>query len=133
MFGIRQWLENSGGRLALVPATPTELQEREAERIKAYNQRLLNASPLELKELARQERETRKTAQQVEIERMVKATEERDASIGFPKLPEINSETGERLDAAYFKKLSDTDMGKFRNYMRRYGSSNITARLNGVR
>jgi hypothetical protein len=132
VFGIREFL--SANTTALVQATPTELQEREAERIKQHNQMLLNASPLELKELARQEAEQRRqAAQRAEQERQIAGREVADAAFGFPPLPETNQTTGEKIDAAYLTRISNTNLQLFKNFIRKHGAANVTARLRGIR
>jgi hypothetical protein len=132
VFGIREFL--SANPTALVQATPTELQEREAERIRQHNQMLLNASPLELKELARQEAEQRRqAAQRAEQERQIAGREAADAAFGFPPLPETNQITGEQIDAAYLTRISNTNLQLFKNFIRKHGAANVTARLRGIR
>ncbi len=131
VFGIRDFL--TANPTALVGATEKELQEREAERIKQHNQRLLNAGPIELREATRQESEERRAlAQRQEIERRITVQEERDKAIGFDPLPSHNSE-GQVIDRAYLLRLADSDIKKYRLFCSHYGSANITARLNGVR
>ena len=141
--GIRQFL--SANPMALVGATELELQQheaeriwelqqREAERIRQHNQMLLNADPITLKRLAQEEAEARRAqAQRVEAERQIAARESTDAAFGFPPLPEVNQMAGEKIDAAYLTQISNTNMQLFRNYIRKHGAANVTARLRGIR
>jgi hypothetical protein len=139
VFDIRQFIYAypTGGVYALVPATPDQIeqwtQERETARIKAHNQKLLKASPLELRELVHQEAEARRTAaHRTEVAQMIQTTEKRDAAIGFPFLPTHNAE-GQAIDRAYLLRLADADIKRYRLFCTHYGSAAITARLNGVR
>ncbi len=131
VFGIRDFLATNP--TALVGATEKELQEREAEKIQAYNKMLRNADPITLKKLAQQEAEQRRAEHiRQEDARQRAATKERDEALGFPVLPTHNLETGEALDSAYFIRLSNNDMHRFRMYVKRYGSHNVTNRLRGL-
>jgi hypothetical protein len=134
-YAIQQFLATNP--TALAPAAPEQIeqwsQEREAQRVKDYNKRLLTASPYELREIAKQEHEQRGQAKQAEIDRMIKETDNRDASVGFQPIPERNLETGEFLDSGYFMRLSNTNMAGFRQAIKKWGSANVTARIRGTR
>ena len=128
VYGIQKWIAERPE--TLVPATPAEIEQRRLEAIAAHNQMLRNASPLELRELVRQEAEARRTAaHRTERMTMIETTEKRDAAIQFTALPTHNAE-GVALDARFLKALP---ADSYRQYVRKYGSANITARLNGVR
>jgi len=130
--GIQEFI--SVNPRSLVPATEAELQQYEAERIRQHNQMLLNADPITLKRLAQEEAEARRAqAQRAEAERQIAARESADAALGFPPLPEVNQMTGEKIDAAYLTQISNTNMQLFRNYIRKHGAANVTARLRAIR
>ena len=91
------------------------------------------ASPGELRHAAREEFEQRRIEfQRTEAERQIAHREVLDASFGFPPLPEFN-QYGEKIDAAYLNKVSNTNLQLFKNLMRKHGAANLTARLRGVR
>jgi hypothetical protein len=115
--------------LVLAPASPAELQQFRTEAQQERQEYLLNrASPEELRNAARQESEQRRIqAQREETERQIAARAQIDSTQGYTVLPEVNQH-GERIDAAYLKNLA-TDV--YRNYLRKYGATAITARLNG--
>jgi len=69
----------------------------------------------------------------VEAERQIAARESADAAFGFPRLPEVNQMTGEKIDAAYLTRISNTNLQLFRNYIRKHGAANVIARLRGIR
>jgi hypothetical protein len=71
-------------------------------------------------------------AQREEAERQIAAREQMDAAYGFPPLPEFNQH-GEKLDAAYLNRISNTNLQLFKNLMRKHGAANLTARLRGIR
>jgi hypothetical protein len=135
VYNIQQFLV--ANPTALAPAAPEQIEqwgkEAAAEAIKANNARLLRMSPLELRQAVKAESEQRsQAAHRTEVAQMVKTTEERDAAIGFNPIPAQNSE-GVALDARFFINLAETNMALYRNYLKKHGSANITARLNGVR
>jgi hypothetical protein len=131
VFNIQQFM--TANPTALAPPTPAELQKREAERIEAHNQMLLNADPITLRRLAEQEAvQRRQAAQQAEDARQVAAREQKEQGL-FEPIPEFNQLSGEKLDAAYFIKISNTNISAFRQAIRRWGAANVTARLRGIR
>lgn len=122
----------AGLLLGLVsPPTEEEIKTWRREKAEARKDYLINhASPSELRATARQEAEQRRIEHvRAEDARQVAAREQKDKDFGFPPLPETNQVTGEKLTSAYFIKLSNTDIGKFRNYIRVYGASQITKAL----
>jgi hypothetical protein len=91
------------------------------------------ATPEELRRARDQESERRRIEfQRAEAERQIAAREQMDAAVGYPPLPEFNS-AGEKLDAAYLNKISNTNLQLFKNLMRKHGAANLTARLRGIR
>jgi hypothetical protein len=126
VYGIQQFLATNPTVLA--QATPEVLEQRNKEAAAAHQQ-YLNGLPPGHPDRQADIEQRRAQAQQAEADRRLKAMRVRDESLGFPVLPEINLETGERLDSAYFMRLTNTDMGRFRSYMRLYGSSQVTEAL----
>ena len=87
------------------------------------------ASRGELRQAARSETESRRIQfQREETERQIVARAQIDATQGYAPLPDTTSE-GIKIDAQFLKSLK-TDV--YRNYLRRYGATAITARLNGI-
>jgi hypothetical protein len=87
-----------------------------------------HASPMELRQAARAASEQRRIeAQQAEEARQAAARE--IAASGFDPIPEFKRVTGEKLDSQCFIRLSNTDIGKFRNMIRRYGAAQIRKAL----
>jgi hypothetical protein len=115
------------------PASQDELAEWRAEAVAQYNTSLLNSGPLELKGIAKVENEQRRADfQRAEIQGRITEQEKRDKAIGFDPIPSHNSE-GQAIDRAFLLRLADSDIKRYRLFCTRYGSANITARLNGVR
>jgi hypothetical protein len=117
------------------PASEEELVEYRREVADERAEYLANqASPEELRQAARQEAEERRLAAQQEFVReQDEAGRKRAAESGKPQLPEVNSLTGEKLDATFFNKLSVTDRQEFRRYVGFYGGNQIVDRMRGIR
>jgi hypothetical protein len=115
--------------LVLAPASPAELQQFRVEAQQQRHEYLVNrASPEELRTAARQESEQRRAeAKQADTQRQIDARARIDQTQGYTPLPETTSE-GVKIDAAYLKNLA-TDV--YRSFLRKYGATEITARLNG--
>ncbi len=120
--------------LQLAPAPPEELEQFRQDAAEERRDFLINqASPQELRQAARSEAEQRRIQfQRAEAERQIAFREQKDAAVGYPPLPEVNGE-GQKIDAAYLNKISNTNLQLFKNLMRRHGASNLTARLRGIR
>jgi hypothetical protein len=121
--------------LTLAVASPSELSRYSREAAEARQDFLINqATPEQLVQAARQESEQRRIqAQREEDQRQIAAREQKDAAFGFTSIPEFNQTTGEKLDGAYFIKLSNTNISAFRQAIRRWGAANVTARIRGIR
>jgi len=124
------------GRLNLAPASQEELARFQTEAAQARADYLRNhASPEELRNAAHEEAEQRRTEfKQQEADRQLAARKEQDANYGYPPLPEFNTAGDEpiRIDATFLNKLSNTDLPKFKNMLRKYGSFQLTQRLRGL-
>jgi hypothetical protein len=117
----------------LSPASLEQIAEYQQEAQAQYQAYLQQASPTELREAAKYETEQRRVQFQREQQTAaIAAREKADAAFGFDPLPSHNSE-GHVIDRAYLLRLADSDIKKYRLFCSRYGSANITARLNGVR
>lgn len=121
------------GQLLLAPASHEELTKFREEVVLARADFLRNhASPAELREAARAEFEQRRIqAQRQESERQFQGREVADAVFGFPALPEIHQPTGEKIDAAWLNKISNTNLNLFKALMRKHGAAALTRRLHG--
>jgi len=120
------------GAVQVSPATQSELQQYRQEAAEQRQQFLRNADPEMLRSIVRSEAEQRSIqAQREEDQRQIAARQAKDEAFGFPPLPEINETTGEKLNSAYFIRLSNTDLQQFKNYIRYYGASQITRALRG--
>ena len=120
--------------LTLAVASPAELARYSQEAAVARQDFLINqATPQQLAQAAREESEQRRIEfQRADSERQIAHREVLDASFGFPPLPEFNQH-GEKIDAAYLNKISNTNLQLFKNLMRKHGAANLTARLRGIR
>jgi hypothetical protein len=117
--------------LNLVPATEQELAQYRAEEIQVHNEYLQNASPEELRRIIRnQVQERSHQAAQAYEQQQLQAIVARDD--GFPQIPEVAADDT-RLDASFFTKLSNTNLESYKQYLRKYGNANLTARLRGLR
>jgi hypothetical protein len=123
------------GRLRLASATSEELAEYVREAAEAKADFLINrATPDQLRAAAREEAEQRRLAAQQEYASgQDEAGRKREAESGKPQLPEVNSLTGEKLDATFFNKLSVTNRQEFRRYVGFYGGNQIVDRMRGIR
>jgi len=126
VYGISQGLLSNA--LILVPPTQEQINAWAEQDREAHNQRLLSASPTELRQAVRSESESRRvqTAQeaQAEIDRVHQA---RDAAKKFPPLPETRN--GQKLDSSYIKKASREEL---RFLIQRFGETQVTNRLRGI-
>lgn len=119
----------AAGTIHLSPATQQELNQREQERIQARNNYLKNLDPQTLRTEAKKEAEAnRAAAQQANAASQLQSQLQRSQEVGFPPLPEV-SHTGEQLNGAFFVRLSNTDIGSFKNFIRRYGAAQVTAAI----
>ena len=131
VYGIKQAI--LANALQLAPAPQAELDRWAAEDIERHNETLLNANPLELRDRAKTEAAQRRIQAAQDFDTQQRDAETKtDQKIGFPELPRTNGD-GTALDSAYLKKLSNTSTDKFRMLIRRYGPSQITARLREIR
>ena len=121
------------GTLHVSPATPEEIQLWTQEAQEQRQQFLRNADPVTLRSIVRSEAEQRRAqAQREDAERQIAHREALDAQLGFPPLPDTNQH-GEKIDAAYLTRISNTNLQLFKNLIRMYGAANVTARLRGIR
>jgi hypothetical protein len=120
--------------IALDPASDENILQWTREDQEERQDFLINqASPEERRQAAQKEHEQRRIEfQRAEAERQIAAREQMDAAHGFPPLPEFNA-AGEKIDAAYLNKISNTNLQLFKNLMRKHGAANLTARLRGIR
>ena len=118
------------GQLHLAPTSPEELAEFQEE---ASRQRVAYLASLPPGHPERQAdvEQRRQAFQRADQERQIAGREQADAAFGFPPLPEFNLVTGERIDAAYLNKLSNTNLSLFKALMRKHGAAALTRRLNG--
>jgi hypothetical protein len=125
----------NSGQVQLAPASPEELAKFHQEAAVARADFLRNyATPDELREAAATEAEQRRqAAQQQFVNEQDEAGRKRAAESGKPQLPEVNSLTGEKLDATFFNKLSVTNRQEFRRYVGFYGGNQIVDRMRGIR
>ncbi len=131
-YALAQAIQSNA--LQLAPASPTELarysQKAQEERVGFLVNR---ATPQELRATAKAEAEQhRSQATQQQVAQQIQIREAQDASVGYPALPELNSD-GVKLDRVFLLRLADTNIRKYKQFCSKYGMANITARLNGVR
>lgn len=120
----------------LVRATQAEVQQRHADAVNRRQHFLKHqATDTELQAAAKQESELGRTeAQRSQFEHQLAIREQKDAQYGFPALPDVNQMTGEKIDAAYLIRLSNSDIRSeqfqlSRNFIRKHGSAAVTARI----
>jgi vacuolar-type H+-ATPase subunit I/STV1 len=124
VFGVQQAM--AAGTVQLSPVTQHELNQWERERIEARNEYLKNTDPETLRMEAKKEAEVnRAAAQQAHTAGQLQVGLQREQAAGFPPLPETNS-AGEILNGAFFHRLSNTDIGKFKDFIRKYGAAQVT-------
>jgi hypothetical protein len=124
-FGV--W-RSTGSIAGLAPATREEAAKYLGERIEQYNESLLQASPSELRAQVRYEADQKRVQdQKSEADEQLKAAQERDSHRGYPVLP--SEWSGQKLDAAFIKNCS-AEVQKL--LTKRFGSSQLTARLRGL-
>jgi hypothetical protein len=121
------------GTVQVSPATEAELEQYRQKAQEQRQQFLRNADPETLRSIVRSEAEQRRIKfQHDETERQIAHREMLDAQVGFPVLPEFNS-NGEKIDAAYLIRISNTNLQLFKTIISRFGAANVTARLRGIR
>jgi hypothetical protein len=124
VFSVRQALASG---VSLSSPTQEEKDQWAEDDAEEYKQRLKNASPMELRQMAAEERQTRAASMtQQEQAQADEARRLRDAN-RFPPIPDTIN--GVPLDANYIKKCS-TD--QLRNIVRRWGGTQVTNRLRGI-
>jgi len=125
-FHLLQQAADSG---ALAPASNEEMEIWRVEAAEKRQDFLVNrATPDQLKAAARDESAIRQQAQQAEAEQQqLDAAKKRDGAMGYPPLPE--KWQGRPLDAAFIKTCP---AGTQKLLQKRFGSSQLTARLRGV-
>jgi len=127
-FRIQQAVRS--GTVRLSPPTPAEIQEWRQSKLEERQNFLTHADHAELKRVAKQETEQRRVdAQREHVQQQIQVREQLDAQQGYPALPDTNA-AGVKLDATFLKNL---DGPTLKNFMRKYGAANVTARINGVR
>ena len=118
--------------LQLAPAPPEELAKFQRD---AYEERVdwltNSATPLELRQAARQESEQGR-AQQQRTAQQVKIREQKESAVGYHPLPEVGPD-GQKWDRAYLLTLASTDIQQYKHLCSYHGFAEITARLNSVR
>jgi hypothetical protein len=126
-YSVGQIADSNAATLA--PATPIEIQQWRQEAHEERVDYLMNqASPQELRQAARTEAEQRRIQfQRDQTESQIAARAKVDATQGYAPLPDRTSD-GIKIDASFLKNLK-ADV--YRNYLRRFGATAITARLNG--
>jgi len=113
----------------LIPATPAETQQYQAERVEEYNRWLKSLDEESLRRIARENgRAVQRSSewQTYQARRMKEMLEPPP-----PPLPWRNPQTGELWDAAFFRRMGMTDVPLFTKFVKKYRSQ-ITARLNGL-
>jgi hypothetical protein len=124
-YSIKQVIES--GAVSLAPATQSELDERERERIEAHNNFLRQADPETLRRLAKQETEqNRQRAAHEQVARADAARAERDRYLGYLPIPDEFQ--GQPLDSQFIKKCSAETLKRL---IKMFGASQVTTRLRG--
>jgi len=121
----------NSGQLHLAQASREELAEFQQEAQQA-REAYLNSLPLGHPERQTAAEQRRQEFQRAEQERQIAQREKADAQYdGYVPLPEFNLETGDKIDAAYLNRISNTNLQLFKALMRKHGGAALTRRLNG--
>jgi hypothetical protein len=123
-------------KLGLIPATEQEKSQwaQEAEQssreaaIARQKWLQTQATPAQLRESVRLERQTQRTPAQIELERQIAISWERELPNNFPPLPATWN--GKVLDSAFIRDASTTTL---RNLLSRFGNSRVTARFRNLK
>jgi hypothetical protein len=122
----------SSNAISLAQASPEELAQFRQDAAEERQDFLINrATPLELREAARQESEQGR-AQQQRTAQQVKIRENKESAVGYVGLPETDRD-GVKIDRVYLLRLADNDITRYKQFCSRYGFAAVTNRLNGVR
>jgi len=118
-----------------VSLTPPTSEEQEAWRladIERHNRELQELSIPELKRRVREERSVNVAAASEKQNReALEAQQQRDQDYGgYPPLPTHTPE-GQPIDAQFLKKMCNTDLPRYKFYLKKYSASALTARLQG--
>jgi hypothetical protein len=126
LFGIRNAIQANAVQLS--PPTQAELETWQAEDVEAHNQRLLSATPTELRQAVKSEAEQRRAQTALEAQKQADfAHQARDEARKYPALP--NERNGKPLDASFIKRADRTEL---RFLIQRYGETAVTNRLRGI-
>jgi hypothetical protein len=82
------------------------------------------------KELLREQTANRVAATQREENGMLEEMRLRDLQMNLPPLP-THDQNGHVIDATYLKRLCNTDLPKYKHWLRRFGGYALTLRLQG--
>lgn len=125
--------KNPGSYVAASPAEQSqwaqeaEQSSREAA-IARQNWLQTQATPAQLRESVRLERQTQRTPAQIELERQIAISWERELPNNFPPLPATWN--GKVLDSAFIRDASTVTL---RNLLSRFGNSRVSARFRNLK
>jgi hypothetical protein len=123
LYAAKQAVQSNA--VLLSPATPAEINAREAVRIDQHNFKLLTSDVHTLKQLTREEAERRRVeAAQANADRDLAIRTEIQGQQGFEPLPDTYK--GQAVNRAFFLKCSREVMKYF---LQRYGSAQIDQRI----
>jgi len=103
----------------LAPATAEKIQKWNEEAEEQRREHLLNAPVSELRRLAEQEAASRQSEASKQVARDIEGTKTRDEAVGYPPLPK----SVEDYD------IKNADASQLRFWIKKYGASQLTARL----
>jgi hypothetical protein len=117
-----------------VSLTPPTSEEQEAWRladIEQHNRELQELSIPELKRRVRERSVNVAAASEKQNREALEAQQQRDQDHGgYPPLPTHTPE-GQPIDAQFLKKMCNTDLPRYKFYLKKYSASALTARLQG--
>jgi hypothetical protein len=82
------------------------------------------------KEMLREQAENRAATNQREENALLEDMRQRDAQLNLPPLP-THDQNGVEISAAYLKRLLNTDMARYKYFLKRWGGYAMTLRLQG--
>jgi hypothetical protein len=108
-----------------------EIDQWAQDDIERHNERLLSMSVPELKqEMVREQTASRAASSGREENQMLEEMRVRDAQMRLPPLPSVD-QNGKPIDSRYLKTLCNTDIGKYKFWLKKYGGYALTLRLQG--
>jgi hypothetical protein len=107
-----------------------EIDQWAQDDVERHNKRLLSMSVPELKqEMLREQTASRAASSQREENQLLEEMRQRDVQMNYPPLPSHHN--GVEVNSAFLKRLCNTEIGKYRFWLKKFGGYQLSCRLMG--